>query len=265
MALKQRVYDILHVTSHEDRVAEAVDASIIALIVLNVAALVVESVESVRSHAGPWLRGFEAFSVLVFSVEYLLRVATVTCDPRYSRPVAGRLRFAATPMALIDLLAVLPFYLPFLGVDLRFVRVVRVFRVFRLARLGHYSVVLRSFAAVLYAKKEELLMSLLLVLMVLIASSTLMYFVEHDAQPETFASIPDAMWWGVCTLTTVGYGDVYPKTGLGRFLGACIAVMGIAVFALPAGVLGAAFVEEVQKRKRLRRCPHCQKDLPEEM
>jgi len=170
----------------------------------------------------------------------------------------GRFRFALSAMPMIDLLAVLPFYLPFLGLDLRFMRAVRLFRLFRVAKLARYSEALRTFCRVLGAKKEELGVTLFTLFLLLLLASCLAYYAERDAQPEAFSSIPAAMWWGVCTLTTVGYGDVCPVTALGKGIAAVIAVLGIGMFALPAGILGSGFVEEIQKRKKcLQRCPHC--------
>ena len=169
-------------------------------------------------------------------------------------------------MALVDLLAVLPFYLPMLGLDFRFMRTLRLARVFRLAKLVRYNAAIRLFAQVLVRKRPELLVALFVVLVILVLASSLMYFAEHDDNPQDFSSIPAAMWWGIITLTTVGYGDVHPVTALGKTLGAVIAVLGIGMFALPTSILGAAFVEEMNKARRksaapVRTCPHCGEDI----
>src|SRR5699024_5399228 len=119
---------------------------------------------------------------------------------------------ALQPLQIIDLLAFLPFYLPFIGLDLRFIRVVRLFRLFRLLKMGRYSHSLTTLINVIRSKKEELFITLFAGLILLVMASSTMYLVEHQAQPDVFSSIPDAMWWGVVTLTTVGYGDVYPVT-----------------------------------------------------
>jgi voltage-gated potassium channel len=135
---------------------------------------------------------------------------------------------------------------------------------FRLFKVGRYSQSLTTLTNAIRSKKEELSITLFAGFIVLIIASTLMYLVEHKAQPDTFHSIPDAMWWGVVTLTTVGYGDVYPKTVLGKFLGAGIAVLGIGLFALPAGIIASGFTSEIQKEKtEIKVCPHCGKNLME--
>ena len=165
-------------------------------------------------------------------------------------------------MGLIDLLAIAPFYVASY-MDLRILRALRLFRLFRIAKVTRYSSVLNTFGRVLRAKKEELVIMLSFTVMLLLISSAVMYLVENPAQPEKFSSIPTAMWWGITTLTTVGYGDAYPVTPLGKILGSVIAVMGIGLFALPAGILGSAFMEDLQKRKghSSSSCPHCGKDL----
>ena len=176
----------------------------------------------------------------------------------------GRLRFSVTPMAVIDLLAILPLFLPLFGLDMRFIRIVRLLRFFRLAKLFRYSRALRLLGRVVLGKREELASICIVLVTLLVIASSLMYFVEHDDQPDKFSSIPQTMWWGVITLTTVGYGDYYPVTGAGKFIAACIAVLGIGMFALPAGLLGAGFVDELQARDGgERNCPNCGHRLDE--
>ncbi|MCE5278070.1 MAG: ion transporter [Planctomycetaceae bacterium] len=145
----------------------------------------------------------------------------------YSRPVLGRLRAAASPMMLIDLLAILPFYLPFIDADLRFLRSLRLLRIFRLAKIARYSNALQTLGRVLGNHKVELAATGFVMLILLILSSTLMYYAENDAQPQAFSSVPASMWWAVATMTTVGYGDMCPVTPLGKVLGSFIAILGI--------------------------------------
>src|SRR5690606_1703563 len=133
--------------------------------------------------------------------------------------------------------------------DLRVFRSVRLVRVFRIAKLARYSEALRMFGRVIARKREELLTVLLVAFVLLLIASTLMYYIEGDVHPKGFGSIPETMWWGIATLTTVGYGDVYPVTPPGKVLGAIIAVLGIGLFALPTGILGAAFVEDLSHRR----------------
>lgn len=223
------------------------DVFILTLISLNVLAVILGTVEELASGYSGLLYGFEVFSVVIFSLEYIGRLWSCTKDERYKGAVRGRIRFAMSPMALIDLVAILPFYLPMLiPFDARFVRAIRLFRLFRMLKIGRYSDAARRLGNVLRAKREELGITVFAVALLLILASSLMYFVEHEAQPDIFSSIPAAMWWGASTLTTVGYGDIYPITPIGKVLGAAIAVLGIGMFALPAGILASGFAEEIQ-------------------
>ena len=201
--------------------------------------------------------------MIVFSGEYLLRIWSCVEDQEFSKPLTGRLKFSFTALAIVDLLAILPFYLPMiLPLDLRLIRGIRLFRLFRLFKMGRYSQSLRTVGAVLKSQREELMITVFAVLMLLVISSSILYFVEHEAQPDAFSSIPHSMWWAVATLTTVGYGDIYPITSLGKFLGAIIAFLGIGIFALPAGILASGFSEVIQKGKVGRKkCPHCGEDI----
>jgi voltage-gated potassium channel len=254
---------VLHEAPVGDPVSRAVNIVIMTLIFLSVVSVVLETVKAVSATHARFFRTVEVVTVLVFTVEYALRLWVCTLDARFAHPVKGRLRFALTPFALVDLAAILPFYLPIvMKLDLRFLRAVRLFRLFRLFKLGRYSTSLQTLGAVFMRKKEEMLITLFIVSILIVLASSLMYFVEYTPEGGAFSSIPMAMWWAVVTLTTVGYGDIYPVTVLGRVLGAVVAVMGIGLFALPTGILGSAFVEELQKKRGLRQvCPHCGKAI----
>lgn len=259
--LRRRAWELLEPAGEGDRASRAVDAVILGLIVVSVAAVVLGSMEAVRGRFGPALGVLEAVSVAVFSAEYLLRLWSAPEDARYRRPVRGRLRWAATPLALVDLAAVLPFFLSAAGLDLRFLRALRLMRLLRLAKAVRYVEALGLLARVFRRKREELALTAAAVGILLVVSSSLMYYAEHAVQPEVFSSIPATMWWAIATLTTVGYGDVYPITALGRFLGAWVAVLGIGLFALPTAILGSGLMEELDRRAGRRTCPHCGKPL----
>lgn len=226
-----------------------VDLFIMVLIILNVLAIILESDQNIGHRYQSFFYYFEIFSVIVFSTEYLLRLWTCIEKQPFQRPIAGRLKFMLSPMAMIDLLAILPFYLPFVGVDLRFLRILRIFRIFRLLKMARYSNALSMIKNVLKEKKEELLVTFVFIIIILTIISTLMFYVERDAQPDAFGSIPKAMWWGVVTLTTVGYGDIYPITLYGKILGGIITLLGIGLIALPSGILASGYTEQIQRKK----------------
>jgi voltage-gated potassium channel len=260
MQLKRRVYEIVEVATGDDHASRFFDIFLMTLVCLNIAAVMLETVQSFETRYAPWLRTFDIVSTLIFSIEYVLRVWSITADPQFAHPIKGRLRFAVTPLAIIDLLAILPFYLPLLfPVDLRVMRAFRLIRLLRVLKLGRYSESIRILGNVVRNKREELFVCIFTGLILLIVASSLMYFVENEAQPEMFSSIPGSMWWGVATLTTVGYGDIYPITPLGRLVGAMVSVLGIGMFALPAGILASGFADEIRRtrQKQTTVCPHC--------
>jgi len=246
-----------------DRASRVFDITILTLIFLNALAVVIGSVQAVQKRWGLLLEVFEIVSVVVFTMEYLARLWSCTADPRFSGPIGGRIRHAFRAMSIVDLLAILPFYLPFLGVDLRSLRALRLLRVFRVAKVGRYYSSLTLIKRVLQNKREELVLTSSLMGILLVVSSSVLYYCENSVQPDAFSSIPATMWWAVATLTTVGYGDMYPVTLIGKLCASVIAILGIGMFALPTGILGAGFVEVLQekKRKRQQRCPHCGKEL----
>lgn len=244
-SLRRRVHFILEVDRQGDRLSRFVDIALVALIVANVVVSVLQTDPRVYERAPWFFKWFEVASIAIFSLEYVLRVWSCVEESKSERPITGRLRFIVQPMMLLDLaVLVLPVYF-----DLRPLRILR------LLRLGRYSSKLQLFASVLKQKRDELFVGLFVAIVLLVASSTAMYHVEKDVN-EAFESIPKTMWWGVATLTTVGYGDVYPITGAGKVLGAIVALLGIGIFALPAGILAGGFSEALEadreRRKALR-------------
>ena len=241
--------------------ARWVDRSLVVLILLNVAAVVFETVGDNAVRYGTVLVAFEWLSLGVFGLEYALRLWSATEDPRYADPVLGRLRWMATPWALVDLVAILPGLATLAGVRAQDLRFMRVLRLLRLLKLGRYSESFRVLGHVLHEKKEELVMALFIVLVALVVSASFMYYAEREAQPEVFSSIPASMWWGIVTLTTVGYGDVVPVTDAGKLIGSISVVMGIFAIALPVGIFASGFTTELEnRRKRPAPCPHCGKE-----
>ena len=261
--MKKYIYELIEDPADDNSLSKYVRSFVALLIVLNVLAIIFESIESIGIPYRTFLNAFEIISVVVFTAEYLIRIWICTEDERYQNIVTGRLRFALTFFALIDLLAILPFYLPAIFVlDLRFIRVLRLLRILRILKLGRYSESLQLFGRVFRAKKEELWIMVFVAFILLTVASSFVYIAEQEAKTKGFSSIPEAMWWGVVTLTTVGYGDVYPETFWGKILGAVIALLGVGMIALPAGILGSGFVDELRsKREAEKICPHCGKSI----
>ncbi|MGB9752936.1 MAG: potassium channel protein [Roseiflexus castenholzii] len=266
---RSRIWELVEVSYDSDShspVLDWYDTGMMALILLNVLAVVIASVEEIGGRFAWFFSAFEVFSVAIFTVEYIVKLWACTADARYAHPVLGRVKYALTPMVIIDLLAFLPFYLWFFMIDLRFLRALRLFRLLRVLKLGRYSQSLALMAHVFRRKRSDLMAVALVLLVMLVIAASIMYYAEHEAQPEAFSSIPAAMWWGVATFTTIGYGDVYPITPLGRVLGSFIAILGIGIFALPAGILASGFSEEHERmRNECNRnvCPQCGQAIDE--
>lgn len=254
---QERVYILLTAEEGGKR-GRYIDMFIMSMIILSVTAVALETVSPLADQYKDLFFGFEILSVSVFTVEYGLRLWSITVVDEYSDPLFGRLRFATTGYMIIDLLAILPFFAGALLLDLRFLRALRLFRFGRVLKLSRYSSSLRTMGLVMHRKKPELMITFSATTILLFVSGSLMYFAEHQAQPEKFSSIPATLWWGVTTLTTVGYGDVYPVTPLGKLLAGSIALLGIGLFALPASILASGFLEEQIDSKM---CPHCGEEL----
>jgi voltage-gated potassium channel len=237
--LKLRTHQIVESAAGGDRASRAFDIFIVVLITLSVIAVIIGSVDGVSRRYGEALSLFELVSVIVFTAEYFLRIWSSTANAHYKGKIVGRVKYALSPILIIDLMAILPFYLPLLlPIDLRFLRSLRLIRLFRIFKLARYSKTIKTLGSVLKNKKEDLIITVFAIFLLLIIASSIMYFAEHEAQPEAFSSIPSAMWWGIITLTTVGYGDIYPITIVGKMSGAIIAIIGIGLFALQPGFWG---------------------------
>jgi voltage-gated potassium channel len=262
MNVRKRTWEVVEGTQPGDAAGRVFAIFIVPLIFLNVLAVVAGSVQTVQVRFGRFLAAFEAASVAAFTAEYIVRLWASPADSRFQHPLWGRLRFVVQPMPIADFLAILPFYLPFCGVDLRSIRVLRLLRLVRMAKAGRYYSSLALIRRVFQSRKEELVLACALMGMLLVVSSSILFYCENEAQPELFSSIPAAMWWAVATLTTVGYGDVYPITAIGKLCASVISVLGIGMFALPTGILGAGFVEAVRNSRACpATCPHCGKEI----
>ena len=245
--LDRRLYDLLE-SRHLRGWPFAVQFGLFLLIFANIVAVVLETVEPLAKANEALFDWFEAISVSLFLVEYILRVYACTAGPReqFHHPVLGRLRFALTPMAIVDLVAILPlFFLLFTGIDLGSLRLLRVLRAFKLMR---YSPAMATLGRVVYNERKGLFGAFVILLILLLLSSTAAYYLEREVQPKAFGSIPDAMWWAMAALTTVGYGDVTPVTTLGRIVAGFVAILGIGAIALPTGIIASAFIEEAKRR-----------------
>ena len=223
------------------------------LIVVAVAVAVFETEPTISAGHEEFFDRFEIIVASIFSVEYLARMWTEVENPRFAKYRFPRLRYAVTPIAIIDLCAILPVFFAFGGASSMVLRFFRVFRMIRLAKLGRTSKAWMMIRTAFYERRYEFGLVLGLVAVAILISGALMYWAEADAQPDKFGSIPRAMWWAVVTLTTIGYGDAYPVTLMGKIITAFIALVGVMLIALPTGLFAASFADGIERhRERIR-------------
>src|SRR6266567_4744749 len=247
IALKRRLAEVLE-EQVGDRPGRIVGRLIVLLILVNLAAVTLESVPNLAARYGMLFSTIEVVSLLVFTVEYLVRIWVAGEHPaqRHLQASKARWRYILSPAGVIDLLSVLPFWFAFvLPTDLR---VLLMFRIMRFLKLARYSPGMRSLLDALYAERRALFGCFIILLGATLISATAMHLVEQHAQPDKFGTIPDAMWWAIVTLGTVGYGDVVPATPLGKLVSVFAIVGGLAMIALPVAIISTAFADEVRRR-----------------
>ncbi|MDR2079370.1 MAG: ion transporter [Treponema sp.] len=258
MNVRYRTFEIIEKSQGDDLVSSVFDVSIIVLILLNIAAVIAASFYNFAAAHAAGLHRFEVFSIIIFLIEYFLRICTA--DYKYPGSKYPHIRYFFSVPAIIDLAAILPFYLPFVtGIDLRFLRILRLLRMFRIFKLGRYNESMSIIGRVLKKEKEKLITTIVLTVIMIFVASSIMYYVESPAQPEVFTDIIATTWWSIATFTTIWYGDVYPITVAGKILGGIISLLGIMLIALPSGIICSGFMTELEHKKNI--CPHCGKEI----
>ena len=259
--IKRRIYGIIESSDSTNIAGKIFDLFIMSLIAINVFMVIVDTF-NIPPSVQIISRNVEIVSVVIFTIEYILRFWTADLIDAEKPAYVVRIKYIFSFMAVVDLLAIIPFYLPMIiKIDLRVLRMLRIVRLFRIFKINRYTTALNTIAKVFRNKASQLISSMAIVLMLMLMASVIMYNVEHEAQPEQFKNVFQAMWWAVATLTTVGYGDIYPVTVLGKLLSAVIAVLGIGLVAVPTGIITAGFSEIVEKEHNSddekKYCPYC--------
>jgi voltage-gated potassium channel len=246
---RRRAHLIIDRGAGDDLSARLVHGGLVALILINITALVLESVPSLAASHSRVFHWIELVSAVLFTLEYAVRLWVAPEHARYRglSDEAARRAYVLSPPALLDFLATVPLYTALLGYgDLK---ILLLFRLLRFFKLGRYSPGMASLGAALHAERKALAACIVILIGVMLLSATAMHFVEHDVQPDKFGTIPDAMWWAIVTLTTVGYGDAFPVSPLGKVVASLTAVMGLVMLALPVGIIATAFAQEIHRRE----------------
>lgn len=270
MKIKLRVHEVISSPDEPSTASRIFDIVIITLVLINLVSVVLLTFDIPQwLTAAIWYS--ELVSVIFFTIEYLLRLFVAEIDRPDLPPVLAKFRYMVSFLAVMDLLSILPFYIPFImPFELRVLRVTRLFRLFRIFKLKRYTNAMSTMGDVFRKKRHQLISSVSLLLALMVISSVLMYGAEHKAQPEVFENLLSSLWWTVETLTTVGYGDVIPVTALGKLLSSVISLLGIGLIAVPTGIITAGFSETIAKKKEPEEkedvcdkefCPYCGKKL----
>lgn len=266
MLFLKKIHSIIDGNIETNKLSKYYNIFSSTLIIISILLIILESFEELEERLSILIYTTETFVVVFFSFEYILRLITSPFQYPNKKIIAPFL-FVVSFLGIIDLLSILPFYLPmFINSNLTFLRVLRLFRLMRIFKLLRYSESVRTLGKALGRIKTELISTLFITFIVLLFSANVMYIVENKAQPDAFKNMGESLWWAVATLTTVGYGDIYPVTSLGKVISGFMALIGIGIVAIPAGLLSSAFVSEIEDRKRKKTgkkntCPHCDKAL----
>jgi len=263
--MQRRLYRLLETTDHV--AGKIIDLTILSMILLSITLFALDTVAELNQQYGEIFEQIQRTLVILFTVEYVLRLFAAGGKPDSRGSAKEALAYAISFFGLIDLIAILPFYLEATGfLAFRSLRVLRLLRLFKLAR---YDTSLDLLVAVMRSRASQLVVCLIASGVVMFVAATGIYFAENEAQPQAFASIPGSLWWAMVTLTTVGYGDAYPVTVLGKLFTSVICIVGLGVLAIPTGIISSGLVEEMDKRREREKsekaggpkCPHCDRPL----
>lgn len=245
--MKQKIFNIIQIGDKSNKISRAFDIFITVMIISNIVVTFLQTFEQL-SFLNEMFNVVEYVTIAIFLVEYILRLWTANYLYSNESSLGARIKFLKSFDGIVDLLTIIPAFFLSGFVIFRMLRVARIFRLFRLnAKYDSFNVI----TTVLYEKKNQIISSVFIVMILMLASSLCMYSVEHEAQPEIFKNAFSGIWWSMSTLLTVGYGDIYPITTLGRAMAICIAYLGVGVVAIPTGIISAGFVEQYQRKSNI--------------
>jgi len=258
--LQRSVYELLDPSPNPPPLERVVNGTLAFLIILNVTLTVLATVPGLDTRYGPVFDTVTFVSLVVFTVEYMARLWVAPLHPGYPSGWRARVKYALTPLAVIDLLVLIALGVPNLA-DFAALRGLRLLKLLALMKLGRYSKALQLIGHVVRSRAEELATLVVIVTVLVLMTATALYHVENAAGTKCFESIPAAMWWAIVSLTTVGYGDCYPASALGKLLSGGTLLLGVGIVALPAGLIASGFVDALKAQQERPCCPHCGKEL----
>jgi voltage-gated potassium channel len=262
--LKLLIYNVIRDDDENDLLSTVIDSIIVFFILTNVLIIILDTFDNIRPYIEKYYLYIERVSLIIFTLEYFLRIWTSVYIYPELQPRQARIKYIFSIKALIDLVSLLPFYFLLININIQILRLLRLVRIFSILKMNRYSKAISTVGQVIKNKAPQLLSSFFVVILLIIFSSVLMYFIEHDAQPGVFDNAFSGLWWAIATLTTVGYGDIYPITIFGKILGTFIAMLGIGLVAIPTGIISAGFIEQMNntnKHEDKNYCPYCGKKL----
>ena len=249
--LKKRIFEIISVDDGDDIYSAIFDKFIIFLIIINILIIIAESFRGFSNSIVVIFRHIETFSVIVFTIEYLLRIWTAKyLYPNEKTFFKAMMKYIFSFMALIDLFAILPFFIPFIiPVNLISLRMLRIFRILRIFKIHRYTDALKDIGTVIKNKGTQLISSIIVLFILVIMASVIMFNIETEAQPELFKDVFSSYWWTINAITTVGYGDIYPVTIVGKFLSSIISILSVGFVAIPTAIISTGFMEQIERKQ----------------
>ena len=256
--LRQEIYDVIRDDDQNKLSGTIFDSIIIVFILVNTVFIVLDTFHFVGRYQA-FSSIIESIATFVFTIEYILRIWTAPLNRPKEKPTVARIKYIFSPMAAIDLLSILPSFLPFfLSSGLKVIRGLRIIRLMRIFKANRYNDAFTIIGRVFRKKARQLLSSTFVVFLLMLIASMMMYDIENAAQPDKFDNAFSAFWWAMATVTTVGYGDLYPITTIGKIIGGLIAFLGIGLVAVPTGIISAGFIEENQALEREHAVAFCE-------
>ncbi len=258
------IYQVLHTIQIESNVEKYVKGMLIFLILLNVAITILESVPKYEITYGGLFETMELITVIIFAIEYILRVWSIVESDHYQGAIKGRVKFIFSFYSLVDLCIFLPIIFPrILTTDLELTKMLRLLRLIRLLKIGEYSQSLSKVKKIFRRKRHDMGISFAIIGLLIVIFGSGFYFFEHATQPAVITDIPTTIWWGVAKFTKLSYVQISPLTTGGTMCDLVLSFLGLGFFALPSAMLAAGFMEEFQLERKAMCCPHCQKEFKE--